>query len=187
MKKKEIEILLSKIKKIKKPKIKLEQYQTPVQIVSDILLKAFANEDIKGKMVCDLGCGNGVFGIGAKILGAKKVIFVDKDKNAIKTVEENCKKLNLKDCEFINKDVKDLEIKCQTSFSNPPYGIQSKEYEKFIKKIPRISKISYILLPAGREFGKVIGRYKIKIPKIFEFHKKKTYEFFVECFLKKGN
>ena len=187
MKKKEIEILLSKLERIKKPKIKLEQYSTPTYIVSDILFKAFMNGDIKGKVICDLGCGNGIFGIGAKILGAKEVIFVDRDKKAIEIAKENCRKLKLSGCKFINKDVIDLKTKCQTSFSNPPYGIQSKEYEKFTSAIPKISNVSYVLLPAGREFGKIIGRYRIKIPRMFHFHEKKEYEFFVECFLKREN
>ena len=187
MKRKEIEIILSKLKRINKPKLKLEQYSTPARIVSDILLKAYVNGDIKGKRICDLGCGNGIFGIGAKLLGAKDVIFIDKDENAIAIAKENCKKLNLENCKFIVDDIENVKINCQTSFSNPPYGIQSNEYEKFIKKIPKISKVSYILLPAGREFGEVIGRYRIKIPKMFHFHEKKNYEFFVECFLKRNN
>ena len=78
MKKKEIEIILSGLRTFDKQKLSLEQYQTESHIVADLLWHAFMQRDIEGKVVADFGCGNGVFGIGALLLAAEKVFFVDK-------------------------------------------------------------------------------------------------------------
>src|SRR3989338_6766677 len=99
MDKKNLSILLSKLKTFNKPKYNLEQYQTDAEITADILWNAFMNNDIKGKVIADLGCGNGIFGIGALILNAKKVFFLDIDENNISLAKDNLttieKKINL--------------------------------------------------------------------------------------------
>src|SRR4030042_577278 len=57
-----------------KESARLEQYATPAHIAADMLWEAFTAGDIEGRSVVDLGCGNGVFSIGAKLLGAKDVL-----------------------------------------------------------------------------------------------------------------
>ena len=76
MDKKELSILLSKLIEQENLKIDLEQYQTESELAGEILWKAFLNNDIKNKIIADFGCGNGIFGIGALLLGAKKVYFL---------------------------------------------------------------------------------------------------------------
>ena len=45
--------------------------------------------DLSGKRVLDLGCGSGILGIGALVLGAESVAAVDIDEKAPKVVMEN--------------------------------------------------------------------------------------------------
>ena len=56
---------------------------------SMLYIAAYANNDIEGKTVLDLGCGTGRLALGASYLGAKTVVGIDIDKLAIKTAVEN--------------------------------------------------------------------------------------------------
>ena len=56
-----------------KPRVELEQYPTPPDIAAHMLLAAAEEGDIEGKLIADLGCGGGVLGIGAALLGAERV------------------------------------------------------------------------------------------------------------------
>jgi putative methylase len=147
MKKKGLEIFLQNIPDFRKPKPDLEQYITSADIVADIIFIAFQMGDIENKNVLDLGCGTGIFSVGAYIAGAKKVIGLDLDKEAIKTAkkfaDEN--KLNI---DFIVKDIKDADIICDTVFMNPPFGAQKSNLNadrKFIEKAFENGKVIYSL------------------------------------------
>jgi putative methylase len=147
MKKKELEIILQKVPLFENPVPHLEQYITPADIVADILFIASQFNDIKDKTVVDLGCGTGIFSFGASFVNAKKVIAVDIDKNSIKTAKEYAKKIN-NDITFLNQDVKDLDVKCDTVIMNPPFGAQKssvKADRKFIEKAFEIAKVVYSL------------------------------------------
>src|SRR3990167_9027366 len=116
MNRKELASLLSKLKSFNESKLELEQYQTECNIASSILWQAYMSKEIEDKKVADLGCGNGIFGIGALILNAKEVIFLDKDEDAIKLAKSNLefisKELNQKfKAKFINKDILDFKDK----------------------------------------------------------------------------
>ena len=54
-----------------------------------LYIAAYANNDIIGKTVLDLGCGTGRLALGASYLGADNVVGVDVDRLAIKTAVEN--------------------------------------------------------------------------------------------------
>jgi len=147
MKKKELEIFLQNIPDFKIPKPDLEQYITSASIVADIIFIAFQMGDIENKNVLDLGCGTGIFSVGAYIAGAKKVIGIDLDEGAIKIAkkfaDEN--KLNI---DFIVKDIKDADIICDTVFMNPPFGAQKSNLNadrKFIEKAFENAKVIYSL------------------------------------------
>jgi len=110
---------LENLSKFKQLDIKKEQYTTPGDIASQILWEAFMLGDIEYKKILDLGCGNGILGIGALLLGAKEVIFIDIDKEALDVCKHNVIELNndldqnynvLSKCEFIISDVNDLDI-----------------------------------------------------------------------------
>src|SRR3989344_7651741 len=107
MNKKEVAIMLSKLKQLSNPKAKLEQYQTDSEIAAYLAWLAYLNDDISKKVVADLGCGNGTLGIASLILGAEKVYFVDISKESIELAKENLasveKEYNIKlDAIFLN-------------------------------------------------------------------------------------
>lgn len=51
-----------------------------------------------GYTVIDVGCGSGILSIACGKLGAKKVLAIDKDENAVKVANENIKRNNLDKC-----------------------------------------------------------------------------------------
>ena len=147
MKKKELEILLQKVPLPNKPVPHLEQYTTPADIAADILFTAHLFGDIENKIIIDLGCGTGIFSVGAILTGAKKVIGIDVDKDIIKIAKEYAEKNNLK-IEFRVQDVKDVDIKCDTILMNPPFGAQKSNQRadrKFIEKGFQTARIIYSL------------------------------------------
>ncbi|UCD14691.1 MAG: methyltransferase [Thermoplasmatales archaeon] len=188
MKKKELEILLQKVPFPKRPIHTLEQYMTPANIAADIIFTAHQFGDIENKTVIDLGCGTGIFSVGAAITGAKKVTGVDVDKNVITIAKEYARENNL-GIEFTVKDVKDVDIKCDTIFMNPPFGAQKsnqKADRKFVEKGFEISTIFYSLhlkktIPFLEKMISSLGgsityqkNYVFPIRWSFEFHDKEV-------------
>jgi len=147
MKKKELEIFLQKIPDFEKPKPGLEQYVTPASIVADIIFIAFQMRDIENKIVLDLGCGTGIFSVGAYVAGAKKVTGIDSDEDAIKTAKKFADENKL-EIDFIVKDVKDVDILCDTVIMNAPFGAQKSNINadrRFIEKAFEKANVIYSL------------------------------------------
>jgi putative methylase len=199
MKKKELELLLSQLSGFNEPKVRLEQYQTHASIVADLLWNAKLNRHITGKVIADLGCGPGSFGIGALLLGAKKVYFLDVDKSAIKTAKENLKKAEkiaekkLK-AEFLHMDVKEFSEKVDVVLQNPPFGVKRTHHDKlFLIKAMELTKTIYSFHKIStkefvEKFAKENGftvkrlyRYDFPIEKSFFFHMKKVRIVDVGC------
>jgi putative methylase len=191
MKKKELEILLQKIPSFDNPLPHLEQYNTSASIVADIIFTAHQLGDIDNKIILDLGCGTGIFSIGAFLTGAKKVIGIDIDNNIINIARKYAEKNNFKII-FKVQDVKDVDIKCDTVLMNPPFGAQKGNQNadrKFIEKgfevatvlyslhltktVPFINKLIYSLR-GNINYSK---NYILPIKRTFNFHKKKTSNF----------
>ena len=138
--KKELARELSYLENFGKAKAKLEQYPTDSEIAAEILWFLHMNDEINGKIIADLGCGNGILGIGALLLNAKKVYFVDKDKSALDIVKKNCKKLNLNEVVFFNKDISDFDKKVDVVIENPPFGVQKENADRiFLDTAMKIS------------------------------------------------
>jgi putative methylase len=190
MKKKHLEIILQKVPQINHPTPKLEQYMTPASIASDIIFNAYYLGDITDKIIVDLGCGTGIFSIGASLLGAKKIIGIDVDKESIGIAKDFAKQNNLK-IEFKQINVNDVEIKCNTVLMNPPFGAQKsnqKADRRFIEKGFEIAEIIYSLhLTKTISFIEEMissldgiithhKRYTFPIKCQFDFHKKEVIE-----------
>lgn len=149
--KSELGIVLSKLKGFETGKVRLEQYMTDSEIGAEILWNA-GFRDIPGKVIVDLGCGSGILGIGALLLGAERVIFVDVDEKVLDVLKENLhfiddkvgEKLSEK-TEIICKDVKDLStIKADLVIQNPPFGVKVKHADRvFLEKAFSIAPIVY--------------------------------------------
>ena len=54
-------------------------------------LEYLAKQDLAGKTLVDFGCGSGILAIAAALLGAKAVLAIDHDQQAIKATEQNAK------------------------------------------------------------------------------------------------
>jgi len=188
MKKKELEIKLQKIPTYEQPNPFIEQYMTPANIAADILYTACQYDDIQDKKVVDLGCGTGIFSFGAKLANAEEVIGIDIDRKSIEIAKKYAKENN-EDIHFMVKDVKDVDIKCDTVIMNPPFGAQKSNRwadRGFIEKGFEISKVIYSLhLTKTLDFiekmilslnGKITfyKKYDFPLRHSFSFHSKKS-------------
>ena len=188
MKRKELEIKLGRLHGFENPSAALEQYSTPSAIASDILFAAYANGDVADKTVNDLGCGTGIFCIGAKILGASVSRGFDVSGDALSIAVKNAEEIGA-DVEFTECDIADVNILSDTSFMNPPFGCQNKHADRpFLEKAISLSDSIYSIHMAdtadflenfvssrGRE---IVARatYKYNIPHTFPFHSKTKKE-----------
>ena len=115
-----------------KPITELEQYATPVDIVSEIIKLASTQGHLSGN-IADLGCGTGRLAIGAALLGAK-VTGYEIDNNALKLAKNYSKENNL-DIKWVNLAIENIDKKYDTVLMNPPFGSQRTGADRaFIKK-----------------------------------------------------
>ena len=193
MKKKELAILLEQVEDIKVPNVAEEQYSTPATVASELLHFAFMNADIENRVVYDLGSGNGILGIGAKLLGANEVIGIEIDEKAIEVAQSNCKRLGVA-IEFRRCDVREVEGDGDTVVMNPPFGAQRKNRHAdriFLEKALEIAHVVYSIHNAGSEsFVRTfipeaeIVCFPVTFPlkKRFWFHKKEKKLIHVDIF-----
>jgi len=129
----DIEKILFKVKPPLNPKLHLEQYVTPVDIAAKILyLATYIYDDITGKKVLDLGCGTGIFSIGASLLGAKKVVGVDIDKSIIKTALNNSiETRSRRKIQWVVADAHSINGQFDTVLQNPPFGVHKRKADSF--------------------------------------------------------
>lgn len=186
MKKKQLEMKLQTLGQLPSPIPALEQYATPAIVAADVLWEAYAAGDVAGKAVADLGCGNGILGIGARLLDAGRVMGIDVDPMAVRVAQRNAASLSL-DIEFSEGDVKGAKGAFDTVLMNPPFGAQKKRADRpFVKKALELAPRVYSLHNAGTEgfldkLASSLGahtvplkKYKFEIPFAFEFHRKAT-------------
>jgi len=193
MKKSQLEIILSKLKVFQKPQLELEQYPLDGKNASDILWTAFSLKDIEHKTIADLGCGTGILGIGALLLGAKKVYFIDKSEAAIKIARENLhlaeKEMNLdliRQALFLVGDVANFSTKVDVVMQNPPFGTKTEHLDKvFLEKAMEIagkiytlhktSTISFIKKLADKNEFQLTNQVDFKFPlkQTMHFHRQK--------------
>ena len=153
MKKKELEMLLETIVDLTEPEVAKEQYTTPAAVAAELLFFAFMKGDIDDCRVYDLGCGTGILGIGAKLLGAKEVVGIDNDARAIEVAHINSTRLGV-EVEFRRGDVRSVEGTGDTVIMNPPFGAQRENRHAdrmFIKKAFEIAPVVYSIHNAGSE------------------------------------
>jgi len=183
MKKRTLEIALEKVPLFIDPDPALEQYRTPADIAADILFEAYAAGDIKNKTVIDLGCGTGMFSVGAKLMGAKKVNGYDLSETAV-ALAVNCSSHMSLDIDFDICDVEAVEDHADTVIMNPPFGCQTRKADRrFLEKALECGDCIYSVHMAStldfvQEFVRERGRhavsykiYKYSIPHTFPFHK----------------
>jgi len=165
--KKELAIELQKLKVFEKPKFNLEQYPTNADVAADVLWDILIKQDYDSEKeisVVDLGAGTGILGTGAALLFADKIIFVEKDPEAIKVLKENLACYKGINYEIIEKDIFLTSIpKADFVIMNPPFGTKNENLDtKFLERAFSISD------------------------KVYSLHKTSTKEFLKKFCLKRG-
>lgn len=191
-KKRQLEMTLQDISPHKNPRVELEQYSTPSVIAADLLWNAMAIGDIEGLKLADLGCGTGIFTIGAALLGANEVLGVDKDSEAVSIAKTESSKRNLHNTRFVVSEITEFTEEVDTVIQNPPFGAQKSNKTAtdviFLDKALEISPVVYsfhmkktldFLLKFVAERNATVSHkfeYKFPIPKIYDFHTKDSVE-----------
>ncbi len=178
MRKKHLEMLLEELSGFSSPKPEREQYATPATVAAELLHFAFMRGDITDT-VYDLGCGSGILAIGAKLLGAEKVIGFDDDKDVLETARANAKRLGV-DVEFVCSGIDKVCGRAHTVVMNPPFGAQVKGSDRpFLRKALELSGVVYSIHNAGStEFiKKFISPSVITEHKLIDFPIKRTFRF----------
>ena len=195
-------IELSHVKGFNSPKVRLEQYQTESEVAADMLWIAYMSGNIEDKHIIDAGAGTGILGIGALMLGASHVTFIEKDPEAIVILENN---LKLKISEELiednsysieEKDIKNADTKADTTIQNPPFGVKNRKADKiFLEKAISNTDITYSLHKSESQSFinalckdmkcKVIGRvdYNYPLKQTYAYHTKRIQRINVTCFI----
>lgn len=192
--KKELAIILSKLKTFEVPKTKYEQYSTPAEEAADFLWNAYMNNDLYDRYVIDLGCGTGILTIGAALLGAR-VVGIDIDPDAIETANDNKQfaetllNMKLTNVKFAVKDVNLIKnLKADTVIQNPPFGTKTKHTDiMFLDKAVEIAHVVYSMhkietrdfiekycFEKGLNAG-LINTYTFSLKPTMKFHEKGKY------------
>jgi len=195
LRKKRLEILLSKLKSLQTPKMDLEQYTIPANLAAEMLYIANSiYDDIHGKTVLDLGTGAGRLAIGAQLLGAKRVVAVDVDPSAITVARSNGIELSAK-IEWVIADIEAIRGSFDTVIMNPPFGTRIQHKDRvFLWKALDVGKVVYSLhkrstrrylldFIASRN-GIVHGLFEfdLEIPHMFNFHEEEKYSVEVDLY-----
>ncbi|AKB85974.1 METTL5 family protein [Methanococcoides methylutens] len=191
MKQRKLEILLEKVRGFDSPDVTLEQYPTPALLAAELLHFAYMKGDLTDT-VYDLGCGTGMLAIGAKILGAERVIGFDSDPAALKIAKENAERLGV-EVEFECMDVRQVRGHAHTVVMNPPFGAQVKGSDRpFLKTALKVGDVTYSIHNSGSlafikkfiEPAIITEWYNTGFPikRTFKFHKKDVERIEVEIY-----
>ncbi|WP_457557339.1 METTL5 family protein [Candidatus Harpocratesius sp.] len=173
LKKSELINIIQSLETFESPKLQYEQYFTDAVATADIFFHiAFEQNDLQDKIVLDLGCGGGNLTIAAALLGARKVIGIDIDPEALEICRRNIYSLQLEQkITLIQGDIKTMDLQSVIFnhlkqpieqlrpiivVSNPPFGVKKRGSDlAFIKKSITVADIIYSLHlshPKNQEF-----------------------------------
>ena len=193
-------IILSALRGFYEPKVRQEQYLMDSEIGASVLWNAYLLGDIEGKVIADFGCGTGILGIGALLLGAKHAFFVDSDEKALETAKNNILKVKsenytLGKIKFICQDIKKLKLKADAVLENPPFGTKIKHndiffLEKALKTAPVVYSFhksetkGFLERFSGKNNAKIthIWAFKFPLKASFAFHQRQIHRINVSCF-----
>jgi ribosomal protein L11 methyltransferase len=99
--------------------------------------------DVKGKVVIDYGCGSGILAIAAALLGAKKVIGVDTDPQALEATQANAERNGVKIDTYLPDDCPDET--CDLLLAN----ILAGPLQSLSERLARLSKSGAKIVLSG--------------------------------------
>src|SRR5207245_8950303 len=109
---------------------------------------AHAKGDIQGRSVVDLGCGNGVLAIAAKLLGARPVAGVDSDPLAVEVARRNAERAQV-DVAWRLADVQAIHEAFDAVRRYPRFGSQRRHADRpFLDAALASGHIVYTFLKA---------------------------------------
>ena len=156
--KKQLAILLSRLKVFEHANLSLEQYPTDGEIAATILWDAHMQGEIQDKHIADFGCGTGILGIGALAMGAKFVSFIEIDSKLFPLLVQNLKMLeeeyshDLANYEIINGHIESFDKQVDLILQNPPFGTQEKHADMmFVKQAIKLAPLVYSLHKTSTE------------------------------------
>uniref|UniRef100_A0A0B7A7U8 Methyltransferase small domain-containing protein n=1 Tax=Arion vulgaris TaxID=1028688 RepID=A0A0B7A7U8_9EUPU len=204
MKRKELEGHLQDVDVFEKPKVKLEQYPTTPHIAACMLHTMCSTfDDLTDKCVVDLGVGCGVLSIGATMLGARYVLGIDVDEDALDICSSNLENFEMNTVNLLVADVRHLvspqclhlHKKFDTVVMNPPFGTKHNQGidVEFLKaglllsrhavySLHKTSTREHILKKAS-DWGveaKVLAELRFDLANTFKFHKKTAVDIQVD-------
>lgn len=200
MSKSELAVILSSLKGFYEPKMRQEQYSMDSEIGAFVLWNAYLMGDIDSRRIADLGCGTGILGIGALLLGAKQLFFIDSDEKALETTKDNISKVksesyNLGKAEFMCEDIRNVNIKADVVLQNPPFGTKVKHndiffLEKALKTAPTVYSFhksetkSFLMEFAAKHNAKITHYWDFKFPlkATLAFHRRQIHRINASCF-----
>jgi len=183
----ELEKTLETLRPHPAPDPRLEQYTTPAAVAAEMLFTAaYIHDDIEGKLVADLGCGTGRLGIGALLLGARRLVGVDIDPRAVSVAVENAAAAGVQGrSHWVAGDVAALRGGFDTALMNPPFGTRQRHLDaRFLQEALRMAEVVYSLHKSStrrfvtdfirRRGGRVSAllQVELEIPRMFSFHEK---------------
>jgi len=198
MKLRRLEMMLEEVDGFQTPSPALEQYMTPASLAARMVHHAFLAGDIEDMAVCDLGCGTGILGIGAALLGASRADGYDCDKKALEICSSNAQKFSIVlNCLHLKleDEVPSLQIHYDTVLMNPPFGAQNAHADRpFIDCALANADVVYGIFNAGsiaflerytKKRATIRERFQAVIPlrRSFSFHTKEVCEIPVEVLI----
>ena len=192
-------VLLSRLEGFKEPKVREEQYLMDSEIAAFVLWNAYLLKDIEGKAIADFGCGTGMLGVGALLMGARQVWLVDSDEKALETAKNNLSKVKSEGyefgkAEFVCSDIGKLEIKADIVIQNPPFGTKIRHNDiVFLQKALQTANVVYSFhksetlgflkrFLAGKN-AKITHVFDFKFPikASLSFHRRQIHRINVSC------
>ncbi|MBI2145454.1 methyltransferase [Candidatus Woesearchaeota archaeon] len=197
--KSQLAISLSRLAVFENPNLMKEQYATDSEAAAEAMWFAYMQGDISGKTIADLGCGTGLLGIAALILGAEKVYFVDNDSGALAIARKNIAAATndaaAAKAVLMNEDVKSFSKNVNTVIQNPPFGTKEKHADRefllqafklatAVYSIHKIETASFVKkLSSDKGFTVThILPLQLQLKNTYEFHRSRMRRVNVGCF-----
>jgi len=182
----EISNFVKKIDTFVNPKINLEQYSLPNDLIAFILI--LAQNDLYRRNIVDFGCGTGRFSLPISKYFSNRVLGVDSDPHVINQLQVSIKSLKTR-IEILNSFIEFLEPSnwssiFQTTIMNPPFGTQRRGIDQvFLRKALKFSEVVLSIHKANTESRRVWERIarlhskKLEILATVDFSLEKTFFF----------
>lgn len=129
MRRSELVRVLDRVPGFVRPRAALEQVATPAEAGATLLALAERIDGLAGRSVVDLGCGTGRLAIGAALLGARPVVGVDADPEAVEIARGAAQTARL-EIEFAAGEVSAYHLTADLVVMNPPFGAQRRHADR---------------------------------------------------------